>query len=358
MREVVIVGAGGMGAAWLDTVMRRTDLRVAAIADIVPAAARAAASARDLDIPCVSTVGEALAEVQADLLINVTIPEAHLEVCATALRAGVPTLTEKPVTPTVADAVLLAALSESTGALLATSQSRRYSAGIAAYRDVLNALGGAEQLDVRFFQNPRFGGFRDEMDSPLLVDMAIHTFDQARYLLDADPESVYCEEFSPSWSWYRGAAAAQAVFRFADGRRFAYSGSWCADGLTTSWNGQWRGTAPMGSATWDGLDQVVSQRAAHEPQAHDVGFTAEGLDAALQEFVHALDGGPLPSGEIHRNIPSLAMVESAVASSNAGRPVRLDDLYRAAADDAIALARRRGDDDVVAVLETGGVLVH
>jgi len=358
VRDVVVVGAGGMGAAWLDTVMRRADLRVAAIADLIPATARAAAAARDLDVPCVSTAGEALSTVAADMLINVTIPEAHLDVCATALRAGIPTLTEKPVTPTVAEAMLLAALSDATGILLATSQSRRHSAGIAAYRDVLAELGGAEQLDVRFFQNPRFGGFRDEMDSPLLVDMAIHTFDQARYLLGAEPESVYCEEFSPSWSWYRGAAAAQAVFRFADGRRFAYSGSWCADGLTTSWNGQWRGTAAQGSATWDGLDQVVSQRAARERQAHDIGSAAEGLDAALDEFVRALDGGAPPSGEIHRNIASLAMVEAAVASSAAERPVRLDDLYRAAAVDASTLARRRGDEDVAVALEAGGVLVR
>ena len=175
-------------------------------------------------------------------------------------------LSEKPVTPTVYEALLLAGLSEATGVLLATSQSRRHSPGIRAFRDALRSLGGAGQLDVQFFQNPRFGGFRDEMEHPLLIDMAIHQFDQARYILGADPVSVYCEEFNPPWSWYRGDAAAQAIFRFDDGTRFSYTGSWCADGLTTSWNGSWRGSAPDGAASWDGETGVVAQAREADPQ--------------------------------------------------------------------------------------------
>ena len=41
------------------------------------------------------------------------------------------------------------------------------------------------------------------MESPLLLDMAIHTFDQARFITGADALSVYCHEFNPAGSWYR-----------------------------------------------------------------------------------------------------------------------------------------------------------
>jgi predicted dehydrogenase len=201
MRDVVVVGAGGMGRAWLDTVARRDDLRVSAIVDVSVEAARAAAGERGWDIPCVASVDEAFtAAGRPGMLLNVTIPEAHRAVSEAALRQGVPVLSEKPVTPTVSDALALAAVSELTGVLLATSQSRRYSAGIRSFREEVTAAGGAAQLTALFFQNPRFGGFRDEMESPLLIDMAIHTFDQARYVLGADPVSVYCDEFSPPWS--------------------------------------------------------------------------------------------------------------------------------------------------------------
>jgi predicted dehydrogenase len=355
MRRVVVVGAGGMGRAWLDTVARRGDLAVSGIVDVSVRAAETAARERGWDIPCVASVEEAFAQAgRPDLLLNVTVPEAHRAVSEAALRAGVPVLSEKPITPTVADALALAALSEATGVLLATSQSRRHSAGIRAFRDAVTAAGNAAQLTAAFFQNPRFGGFRDEMASPLLVDMAIHQFDQARYVLGAEPESVYCDEFSPPWSWYRGGAAAEAVFRFAGGARFAYSGSWCADGLTTSWNGDWRASAPTGSVRWDGERDVIVQGREGDPRPVAVGGGAEGLDAALEEFLAALDGGPAPSGEVGSNIWSLAMVEAAVASARSGAPVLLRDVFAEASAAAVAEARAAGESAIADVLAAWG----
>ena len=346
MRNVIVVGAGGMGRAWMDTLARRPDTRVSAIVDVMAGAARAAADERGWDVPALTDVADALSLGGADMLLNVTVPEAHLSVSSASLRAGVPVLSEKPVTPTVYEALLLTGLSEATGVLMATSQSRRYSPGIRALRDALRTLGGAGQLDVRFFQNPRFGGFRDEMEHPLLIDMAIHQFDQARYILGADPVSVYCEEFNPPWSWYRGDAAAQAIFRFEDGSRFSYTGSWCADGLTTSWNGFWRGSAPAGAASWDGETEVVTQGREGAPHPASLETGPEGLDAALDEFLTALDGGPPPSGEIHRNVWSLAMVEAAVESAQRGAPVAFTDVFAAAHEAAVAVAEA----DVAAVM--------
>lgn len=350
-RDVVIVGAGGMGRAWMDVVEAREGLRPAAVVDIEASAARSAASERGWDVPVFTDAPEALREVPADLLLNVTIPEAHRAVTEAALRAGVPVLSEKPVTPTVADAMRLAAVSVTQGVLLATSQSRRHSPGITVFRDAVRGLGGAGQLEAQFFQNPRFGGFRDAMPSPLLVDMAIHQFDQARFVLGSEPESVYCEEFSPSWSWYRGAAAAQAIFRFSDGARFGYAGSWCADGLTTSWNGAWRASARGGTATWDGETTVRAQGADDEAVGVPLDGGGEGLDAALTEFLAALDGGDPPSGEIRCNIRSLAMVEAALASAATGARVDLDAVFAQAGDVALAEARAAGESDVAEVLD-------
>ncbi|GAA1541437.1 putative dehydrogenase [Microbacterium ginsengiterrae] len=343
VRDVLLVGAGGMGRAWLDAVDRRADLRIAAVVDVADGAARTAVDERSWDAPTFTSVDDALNAASADMLLNVTIPEAHFAVSAAAVRAGVPVLSEKPITPTVSEAIRLAALSRAAGVLVATSQSRRHSRGIRAFRRALADAGGAEQLGTVFFQNPRFGGFRDRMPHPLLVDMAIHSFDQARFLLDREPVSVYCEEFHPSWSWYDGGAAAEAVFQFEGGARFSYSGSWCADGLTTSWNGSWRGSAAHGSADWDGEAGVRTQDREGEPVALALDAGLEGLDAALDEFVVALEGGQRPSGEIDSNIRSLAMVEAAVASAESGRRVLLDDVFAAAL--AAALSAAEGDEE-------------
>jgi hypothetical protein len=43
-------------------------------------------------------------------------------------------------------------------------------------------------------------------------------------------------------------------------------------------------------------------------------------------FVRALRTGGQPSGEVHENVMSLAMVEAAVQSAATGRPERIDDV--------------------------------
>ena len=97
-------------------------------------------------------------------------------------------------------------LSERTSTLFVVSQNRRYNSGFGRFQEPLLAqhLGGVGHLNAEFYRAPHFGGFREEMDSPLLVDMAIHTFDAARYVTGADPVNVLCTEFNPPWSWYRG----------------------------------------------------------------------------------------------------------------------------------------------------------
>ena len=116
-------------------------------------------------------------------------------------------------------------------------------------------------MSCEFFKAPHFGGFREEMDHPLLVDMAIHQFDLARDLIGAEPVSVFCDGFNPAWSWFGGDAAANAVFAFEGGARFSFTGSWCSPGLETSWNGRWRVSASGGTALWDGDDEPVAERA-------------------------------------------------------------------------------------------------
>lgn len=66
-----------------------------------------------------------------------------------------------------------------------------------------------EQIHADFFIGAHFVGFRERMEHPLLLDMAIHTFDQARFLLgSAKAETALCMAFNPASSWYDGCASA------------------------------------------------------------------------------------------------------------------------------------------------------
>lgn len=215
------------------------------------------------------------------------------------------------------------------------SQSRRYNSGLRTFERVIReSIGALGMLNADFYLGPHFGGFRDAMESPLIVDMAIHTFDAARFLAEADPLSVYAEEFNPSWSWYAGAACATTLFTFSNGVRFAYRGSWCAEGMPTSWEAEWRAVGAEGTARWDGASAPEAERVVGEagflreckPAEVRPATVEEGIAGSLKEFLEALDSGAAPSGECHDNIKSLAMVFGAVESARRGTRVDLDEI--------------------------------
>lgn len=335
------MGAGGMGRAWLRLLGESADVELAGVVDLNPQAARDALADLGLgSVPVATSLPELAADVGAQAVVNVTVPAAHHPVNVEANFLGLPVLCEKPAAPTVAEALSLAAVAEATGQLLMISQSRRYFRTLAGFKRQADRLGEIGLLTCNFFKAPHFGGFREEMEHVLLVDMAIHAFDAARYLLGENPVSVYCEEFNPGWSWYAGAAAATAVFEMDGGARFIYTGSWCADGLETSWNGSWRINGANGTAAWDGAGAPVAEHVAGAVE-DDGGLpdseAPEEIAGALAEFVRSLRTGEVPSGEIHANVLSLAMVEAAVKSSQTGQRVLLREVLDEAHRQALAL---------------------
>jgi len=340
--RVVQVGAGGMGRAWLSTVAADPDVQLVGVVDLDLDAARAGAElAGSPTIPVGRDLPALLADTGAEAVLDITVPVAHHPVTMDALHAGLPVLGEKPAAQTVAEALSLAAAAEATGQLFMVSQSRRYNDQLVAFRQHVRALGGVGSLDTRFAKAPHFGGFREEMDDVLLLDMAIHAFDSARYVLEREPVSVYCESWNPSWSWYRGDANAAAVFTFEDDVRYVYDGSWCAPGDETSWNGVWHASGAAGSAAWDGdrdPTSVVDDAPGSPAPAPGVGTEIAG---ALASFVRAVRTGGTPDGEVHGNVMSLVMVDAAIASARSGQRVVIDEVLEQA--HAMALEVERDD---------------
>lgn len=336
IRKALLIGAGGMGKTWAKNLVAHAEqVELAGWVDIRDGAAAEAADAHALSgIHTGTDLGRALAEVRPDFVVDVTIPEAHRDVTLAALAAGVPVIGEKPMADTLEHAREMVAASERAGKLYMVSQSRRYHPQLHALRRLITErIGPLGILNSDFYLGAHFGGFRDEMASVLLVDMAIHTLDAARYLSGADPVSVYCEEFNPGWSWYRGSASANAQFEMTGGLRYTYRGSWCSEGRHTSWEGDWRAVGPNGTATWDGTNppvaDVVVERGGFfskcETHTAEVEPFPGGIAGSLRDFLHALDTGQTPMGECHDNIKSLAMVFAAVESAREGKrvPVRV-----------------------------------
>lgn len=342
--RVIQVGAGGMGRAWLEVVAASPDVELVGIVDLDLDTARAgAAHYGDPALPVDVDLEALVQSTRPDAILDITVPVAHHPVTTQALFLGLPVLGEKPVAPTVAQSLSLVAAAEITGELFMVSQSRRYNDQLVAFKQHARLLGRLGLLSTQFAKAPHFGGFRDEMDDVLLLDMAIHAFDSARYLLDAEPVAVYCESFNPSWSWYRGDAAASAIFEFEGGLRYTYDGSWCSPGLETSWNGSWRVSGEAGAAIWSGDDAPVSEIDGQPGNPDALGSVGVEIAGSLAAFVSALRTGESPDGEVHGNVLSLAMVEAAIASKNEGRRILIDDVLDASLASALEVEQR---DDV------------
>jgi myo-inositol 2-dehydrogenase/D-chiro-inositol 1-dehydrogenase len=335
---VVVVGAGAMGGEWLRMLKESPDAVPVGVVDLNLELAASTVASIGLDVVVGSSVEDVAARSGARAVINVTVPQAHRVVNEQALRAGLPVLCEKPLAPTVAEALRQVALADFTGGLLMVSQSRRYFNHLSAFRDAVGAIGPLAAVHAAFYREDHEPGFREQMAHPLLVDMSIHHFDQLRYLAGDEPVAVRCSSWNPPWSWYAGDASAAAEFELASGARFVYSGSRCTPGLQTSYNAEWRVYAERGAAAWDGEHDV---RVELEGTGLDVPARLEGIEGSLAEFVASLRTGVTPQNEVRTNVLSLAMVEGAIRSSaRGGERVLLAELIEESLAQAIADERQ------------------
>ncbi|HJB64327.1 MAG TPA: Gfo/Idh/MocA family oxidoreductase [Candidatus Microbacterium pullistercoris] len=338
--RLVQVGAGGMGRAWLRTIDAEPEVELVGVVDLDLDTARAALAEEGIggDVAIARTLTELARRIRVDAVVNVTIPVAHLPVNVEALTAGIPVLCEKPAAPSLRDAYRQAAVAAVRGELLMISQSRRYFAALDAARAQLPRIGPVSNASTRFFREAHFSGFREEMAHPLLIDMAIHQFDVARAVMGSEPVSVVCDEHNPSWSWFAGDAEAHAVFEFAGGGRYVFTGSWVAAGEETSWNGEWWINGAEGSIRWNGEHDVQLVRAGARDRPERVAVPSgvpEQIAGSLREFVGALRSGATPESTASSNVHSLAMVESAVRAAETGERVDIDVVRSAALAEAI-----------------------
>ncbi|MCZ4492193.1 MAG: hypothetical protein JWP53_1124 [Conexibacter sp.] len=334
--RVIQVGGGFWGSGWARVIHEFPETELAAVVDLDDAAL--AQTCDPISLPAnrrFSVLEDALANVQADAALVVVPPEVHVDVATACLEAGLDILVEKPFAPSVEEAAKIVERADALGRTVMVTQSFRFKRGPQTVRRLIDegAVGAIEQVDVRFAKAPVFGGFREEMDEPLIVDMAIHHFDFLRGILGLEPVRVRATSFNPSWSWFGGNASAFAQFETEGGAaRVSYSGSWVSRSRETTWDGSWEIQGTEGSIVWE------HNRVEYRP--HNFGLTVYRKDAlergdgvmdvplvqlpaeeragTLHEFVSANREGRAPQASGEDNLRSLALVFGAVESTRTG----------------------------------------
>jgi len=335
--KIVVVGCGGISNNWFKTAQETADASIVGVVDLFEASAQKKKEEHGLADAKVGTdVDAMLRDVRPDIVFDCTVPEARAIVVRAALRNGCHVLSEKPMANSMAEARELVEESKKAGKLFAIMQNRRYDPRIRAFRSFLDgkSVGTLTTLNCDFYLGAHFGGFRDKMKHVLLLDMAIHSFDQARLISGADPVAVYCHEWNPEGSWYDHDASAIAIFEMSNGIVYNYRGSWCAEGLNNSWECDWRAVGSQGTVLWDGADGFRAQKAlpgeTFKRPLEDLTVVVTKSDEpinghrdCIRHFIDCVRTGRIPETVCTENIKSLAMVFGAIESAESGQRVTI-----------------------------------
>lgn len=339
--KAVLCGCGAMAKGWLRALQSTDELRDAVelvgLVDLDRETAAALAAEFDLgDIVIGTDLDDVLDRCDPDLLFDVVVPGARWQVAKAGLKHGCHVLSEKPLAASMQEASDLVRLAEEAGKIHAVVQNRRFIPGIRRLRRAVEEglIGDLTGVHCDFFLGPHFGGFREAMDNVLLLDMAVHTLDAARFVSGRTPLSVYCVETNPPGSWYAHGAAANAIYRLSGDAVLTYRGSWCAEGRPTSWESSWRLVGSRGMITWDGDAGFDVTTPGHEegllsgfevidmPEAPDDDLL-HGHRSVITDFIRSIRTGTRPETASDDNIRSLAMVFGAIESARTGLPVDL-----------------------------------
>ena len=92
---VGLIGAGMVSEQYLTWLARYPDVNVVAVGDLDTE--RAAAQAEKYGVGCSGDVSTVLDKPEVEIVINLTVPAAHVEVSSAAVRAGKHVWSEKPI---------------------------------------------------------------------------------------------------------------------------------------------------------------------------------------------------------------------------------------------------------------------
>ncbi len=333
--KVVVVGAGGIFRAWAPHI-KSENLEVVGVVDLNIEAAQKRIDEESYNCKASTDLAETLKKTKPDFVLDLTVPEAHCSVTCTALEHGCHVIGEKPMASSMDEARRMVETADKTAKMYMVSQSRRWIEQHVAATSLMqaNEVGELTTVNCDFYIGAHFGGFRAEMESPLILDMSIHHFDLMRMISGKDPLSVYAHEFNPKGSWYKGDAAASCIFEMSDGVVFTYRGSWCGEGFQTNWHGEWQFIGERGALSlWregGALRECRPEKGEgliHNHPSRDIEteeLEGTGQFGGLKEMLRFLRTGETPQTECHDNIKSLAMVFAAMESSRKGQRVTIE----------------------------------
>jgi predicted dehydrogenase len=180
---VAVIGAGNISKQYLDNLSTFPDVKVLVVADLFEEAAAARAAEYGIEIS--GGVDAALNHPDVEIVVNLTIPAAHVEVATAAVRAGKNVWTEKPFSLDRDSGLGLLKEAQAAGVRLGCAPDTFLGAGLQTARRLIDAGEiGTPLTALTMFQSP---GPESWHPNPafLFQEGAGPLFDMAPYYLTA-----------------------------------------------------------------------------------------------------------------------------------------------------------------------------
>ena len=270
-----VVGAGRMGSIHARLIARTVpEAHLVGIADVnLPAAQRLAGELGGP--PAFGSLDELLAAPGLQAVLIATSSNRHLEAIRAAAAAGRDILCEKPIALTMEDTVAAIAAADAANVRLQVGFMRRWDPDYARARTRLasGALGRPMLFkSLQFDAEPPLPAFADpEVSGGIMVDMGIHEFDLARWLMDDEVVEVHAFGSSvahPGLAKVGDVDSAVVNLRFAGGtigtvelaRNTTYGEDVRTEVLATA-GSVWVGHLPVSHGAWSGGDAAGAMAA-------------------------------------------------------------------------------------------------
>ncbi len=174
-----MIGVGYLGRIHARIYQGMDHVDLIAVVDTDATVARSVA--QDCDCQALTDAAEVLGRIDA---VSIVVPtSAHLPVARPFLEAGIHTLLEKPVAPTVEESARIVRMAEASGGILQIGHLERFNAGVMKIAEL------AQQ--PRFIEVHRLGEFSERAtDVDVVTDLMIHDIDIVLSLIQSGLKSV------------------------------------------------------------------------------------------------------------------------------------------------------------------------